>query len=115
MSLNGYMFRDDTGPIWKAMADPTRRAVLDVLRKSPRTTGQICEKFPKLSRTAVMKHLKVLHRAGLIAVKREGRLRWNYLNAVPLQKIYERWVKPYEAFWAEKALGLKEHIERKKG
>jgi DNA-binding transcriptional ArsR family regulator len=96
--------------IFPALADPTRRGILDLLRERPRTTGDIAAGFPT-TRFAVMKHLAVLEDAGLIAVRREGRERWNYLNAVPLQMLYERWVKRYEALWASKLTGLKSQIE----
>ena len=109
------MLKDDTGPIWKAMSDTTRRAILDLLKSRERTTGELCEKFPKLSRVNVMKHLDVLEQAGLVLVKREGKFRWNYLNPMPLQEIYERWVRPHQASWATKAFSLKSHIEKQKG
>jgi DNA-binding transcriptional ArsR family regulator len=90
------MSDDDLTPIWKALADPTRRKILDLLQERPRTTGDLCTSF-KVSRFAVMKHLSVLEQAKLIVVRRRGRERWNYLNAVPLQRIYERWLRPFEA------------------
>lgn len=62
-------------------------------------------------RFAVMKHLAVLEKAKLVVVRRSGRERWNHLNAVPLQRVYERWVKPYEAVWAAKLTGLKSRLE----
>ncbi|HEY4388209.1 MAG TPA: metalloregulator ArsR/SmtB family transcription factor [Ktedonobacteraceae bacterium] len=96
--------------LWRALADPTRRMLLDVLRERPRTTGELCSLF-QVSRFAVMKHLTVLEEAGLIIVKREGRERWNYLNAVPLQQMYERWLRPYEAQWAGSLLRLKRSTE----
>lgn len=97
--------------IWKALADPTRRALLDLLREQPRTTGELCEYFQNLTRFGVMKHLGILENAGLIIIKRKGKFRWNHLNAAPIQSIYERWVKPYEAHWAGQALALKKFIE----
>ena len=97
--------------IWRALADPSRRAMLDLLRERPRTTGEICSLF-QVSRFAVMKHLTVLEEASLIIVKREGRERWNYLNTIPLQQIYERWLKPYEAQWAGSLLRLKQLTEK---
>jgi DNA-binding transcriptional ArsR family regulator/uncharacterized protein YndB with AHSA1/START domain len=97
--------------VWKALADPTRRQILDALRDGPRTTGQLCQPI-ELSRFAVMKHLNILEAAGLVVVRREGRERWNHLNAVPIQEIYERWVRPYQAVWARKLLGLKAQLEQ---
>ncbi len=96
--------------IWKALADPHRRAILDLLRERSRTTGELCEVF-EVSRFAVMKHLTVLEEAGLVVVKREGRERWNYLNVVPLQQMYERWLKPYEARFAGSLLRMKRLVE----
>jgi DNA-binding transcriptional ArsR family regulator/uncharacterized protein YndB with AHSA1/START domain len=96
--------------IWKALADPHRRVILDLLKERPRTTGEICSLF-EVSRFAVMKHLTVLEHAGLIVVRREGRERWNYLNAIPLQQIYERWLKPYEVQWAASLLRMKRYVE----
>jgi DNA-binding transcriptional ArsR family regulator/uncharacterized protein YndB with AHSA1/START domain len=99
---------------WKALADPARRKILDLLRARPRTTGELARAFP-FSRFATMKHVAVLSRAGLVVARREGRTRWNHLNAVPLQRIYERWVRPYEAHWAEGLFRLKTGLEAEKG
>src|ERR1700730_18414788 len=96
--------------LWHALADPTRRAILDLLRQAPRTTGALAELFPT-TRFTIMKHLNVLETAGLVVVRRRGRERWNHLNAVPLQLMYERWVKPYQALWASRLTNLKSRIE----
>lgn len=98
--------------VWKALADKTRRTILDLLRDSPRTTGEISRHFD-MSRIAVMKHMDVLEDAQLIFIRREGKFRWNYLNAAPIQQIYERWVKPYEAHWASQGIQLKNYVETK--
>ena len=66
--------------------------MLDLLKSGPRTTGELCEKFSDLNRCTVMQHLGVLERAGLVLVKREGRLRWNYINPLPIKQIYDRWI-----------------------
>jgi DNA-binding transcriptional ArsR family regulator len=100
---------------WKALSDPTRRAILDLLREQPRTTGDICSHFPNMTRIAAMKHLRILEAANLVFVRHEGRLRWNHLNPVPIQQIYERWMKPFEPLWGSHGLRLKEFIEAKKG
>ncbi len=102
----------DNELIWKALADKTRRTILDMLRESPLTTGEICERFD-MSRIAVMKHLDILEASNLISVRREGKFRWNHLNAAPIQQIYERWVKPYEAHWASQGIQLKKFVEAK--
>jgi len=104
---------DVTARVWRALADPTRRRILDMLRERPHMTGELCDACP-LSRFAVMKHLDVLEEAGLIAVRRRGRERWNYLNAIPLQQIYERWLRPYEAAWASSLLRLGETARQRK-
>ena len=99
--------------IWKALADPTRRSVLDRLRSGPRTTGDLAGAFPDLTRYAVMKHLRVLESVGLVVARKEGRRRWNTLNAVPLRRVYERWVSKYEDRWAGSLLRLKRATERR--
>ncbi len=75
---------------WRALADPTRRRLIELLRDGPRTTGELCAAFPT-SRFAVMKHLRVLERGGLVDVRRDGRKRWNRLNPEHLQGIGGRW------------------------
>lgn len=103
----------DDDSIFKALADPTRRELLDILRSGPRTTGELCEAFEDLSRFAVMKHLTTLEQAGLVTVRREGRFRWNYLNPVPIRKIYERWISRHMGERAEAMLALKRRVESK--
>jgi DNA-binding transcriptional ArsR family regulator len=102
---------DDLDPVWKALSDPTRRRLLDALREGPQTTGALCARFPHLARVTVIKHLGVLEEADLIIVEARGRERWNYLNAVPIQRIYERWIGPFEAHWASALLSLRAHLE----
>jgi DNA-binding transcriptional ArsR family regulator len=106
---------DDMDAVWKALSDPTRREILDLLRKGPRTTTEIVDEFPHLSRFGVMKHIDVLRAAGLVNTREEGRQRINSLNALPIRRIYERWVSPYEEFWADNLLRLKEDVEKKRG
>lgn len=96
--------------LWAALADPTRRQILDLLRERPRTTGELADEFPS-SRFAIMKHLNVLEAAGLLVIQRAGRERWNHLNAVPLQLLYDRWVQPYQALWTGRMTKLKTKIE----
>jgi len=102
---------DDLDPVWKALSDPTRRAILDLVRQGSRRTTEIVDAFPHLSRFGVMKHLDVLRDAGLINTREAGRQRVNSLNAVPIRQIYERWVSRYEEFWADKLLRLQEDVE----
>ena len=103
--------------VFKALADPTRRKLLDELRDQPKTTGDLCEMFPELTRFSVMKHLDVLEEAHLIFIRRDGRVRWNHLNAVPIQRIHERWISRFAAPLASTLLGLERHLEKedKKG
>lgn len=93
---------DDLGAVWRALGDPTRRLLVDRLGEGPKTTGDLCGLVP-ISRFGVMKHLEVLVEAGLVVVQRRGRERWNYLNAAPLQRLYERWVHPRAGAWAKAA------------
>lgn len=81
--------------VFKALADSRRREILDLLKDEPRTTGDICAHFRQLDRCTVMQHLGVLEKAGLIFTKKEGRFKWNYLDAVPIRKIYDRWINKY--------------------
>jgi DNA-binding transcriptional ArsR family regulator len=101
----------DTETVWRALASPHRRKVLDLLREGPRTTGDLARQLPDLSRFAVMQHLGVLEQAGLVLFRREGRQRFNHANAMPLRQIYERWVEPLGSSAAETALHLKRYAE----
>lgn len=113
MLLNSNMKADDSDLVWKALSDPTRRKLLDLLRNQPRTTGELSEAFANIGRCAVMKHLGILEEVGLVIVKREGKFRWNYINPIPIQKIYDRWMSQYAAGMAKNLLRLKQHIEEK--
>ena len=81
--------------IFKALANGTRRRLLDAIKDAPQTTGALCDAFPDMDRCTVMLHLKVLENAGLVLVTREGRERWNHLNALPIQEIHDRWISQY--------------------
>lgn len=104
---------DDLDGVWKALADPTRRAILDALRDGPRQTTEIVALFPELSRFGVMKHLDCLREVGLVQTRAEGRLRINSLNVVPIRAILERWIGKYEAYWSNTLLRVKEDAEAK--
>jgi DNA-binding transcriptional ArsR family regulator len=101
----------DLDPVWKALADPTRRAILDLLHLGPQTTTAIVDALPHLTRFGVMKHLDVLRSAGLVDTREEGRQRINSLNAVPIRQIYLRWIGRYSEFWADNLLRLKDDLE----
>lgn len=105
----------DDDAIWRAVANPLRRRLLDVLSRGPRTTGQLAAAAPELSRFAIMQHLDVLTRAGLVLVRRRGRYRFNHLNAVPLRRWYERWVVPLADGQAAELLSLERHLSRTEG
>ena len=100
----------DGGPVWLALSDPTRRRILDLLRERPRITGEIASQF-EISRIAVMRHLQVLGGAGLVTSRKRGRQRWHYLNSVPLQRMYERWIDTYAASWASGLLRFGRQVE----
>ncbi len=101
----------DLDHIWKALSDPTRREILDLLRDGPRPTTEIVDQFPQLSRFGVMKHLDVLREAGLVNTRSEGRRRINSLNVAPIRQIMERWIHKYEAYWTNTLLRVKEDVE----
>jgi DNA-binding transcriptional ArsR family regulator len=103
---------DELDPVWKALSDPTRRAILDFLRDRPRTTTAIVDSFPHLSRFGVMKHLEVLRQAHLVQTREAGRQRVNSLNVVPIRQIYERWVSPFQELWSGQLLRIKEFAEK---
>jgi len=98
-------------PVFKALADWRRRAILDLLKDAPRTTGELCARFPEIDRCTVMQHVGVLERAELIISRREGRVRWNYLNAAPFRDIYDRWISGYAEHAVELLARLKKDLE----
>src|SRR3954464_4053906 len=103
---------DDLDHVWKALSDPTRRAILDLLRHGAKTTTEIVECFPNMTRFAVMKHIEALRTAGLINTREEGRRRVNTINVVPIRQIYERWVGPFAELWSSTLLRIKEDAEK---
>jgi len=103
----------DFDHVWKALSDPTRREILDLLRDGPRQTTEIVERFPNLSRFGVMKHLDVLREANLVNTRSEGRRRINSLNVAPIRQITERWISKYEAYWTNTLLRVKDTAEEK--
>jgi len=97
--------------VWRALANPHRRRILDLLRQGPRTTGELAGRFDDLSRFAVMQHLGVLEEAGLVLARRRGKQRFNHLNAVPIRRVYERWVNRFAGDAAAAALSLQRFVE----
>jgi DNA-binding transcriptional ArsR family regulator len=104
---------EDLDDVWRALSNPVRRRILDLLAEGPLTTGELAERFSSLSRFAVMQHLKVLEEADLVVPRRSGRERHNYLNPVPVQRIYERWVSRYMRPWTDALTGLKHELEER--
>lgn len=98
--------------IFKALADPTRRRMLDLLmERDGRTLSDLEEAFPELSRFGVMKHLKVLEDASLIVTRKQGRFKHHHLNAAPIQELSERWVSKFAKPWARAMVDLKTLLE----
>jgi DNA-binding transcriptional ArsR family regulator len=97
--------------VFKALANRARRTICDELRLRPLTTKQLCAHFPELDRTTVMMHLRVLEEAGLVIPVRKGRERFNYLDAMPIQAVHERWIGPLAAHAASGLLELKRSAE----
>lgn len=95
--------------IYRAIADPTRRAILDKLRSGPVPANTIAEGF-RQSRPAVSRHLRVLRSAHLVAVRSQGRERHYYLDPAPLKTVAE-WLEEYRVFWQANLLFLKHHLE----
>jgi len=94
---------------FQALADPTRRAVLDLLRRGSQPAGQIAEAFP-VSRPAISKHLRLLRRAHLVREHREGRHRVYQLNPEPLRAV-DSWIEQYRSFWTASLNNLKSFVE----
>jgi DNA-binding transcriptional ArsR family regulator len=102
----------DAPDLWRALGSPVRRRLLDLLGGGPKTTGELSNALPDLSRFAVMQHLGVLEDAGLVVVRRRGRYRFNHLNPVPLREWYERWVTPLADAAAAEGLALRRSVEQ---
>src|ERR1700685_1712440 len=114
MSAGGVVIEGPTAApdVWRALASPWRRRLLDQLRNAPATTGELAAGLPELSRVAVMQHLGVLVEAGVVVTERRGRERVNHLNPVPLREWYERWVQPMADAGAAELLGLRRTAEK---
>lgn len=86
---------EDDDAVFKALANPIRRRMLDELKAGPLTTGSLCAQLPELDRTTVLQHLKVLERAELVAGRRVGRERHLTLSPLPIKRIHDRWISDY--------------------
>lgn len=98
-----------TEATFQALADPTRRAVLDLLRRGAQPAGQIAEAFP-VSRPAISKHLRQLRKARLVVEHRRGRHRFYQLNPEPLKAV-DSWLEGYRSFWQMNLTNLKNFVE----
>src|SRR5579864_7297984 len=99
--------------VFRALADPTRRGLLDKLFKKDGQTLSALEGRLPMTRFGVMKHLRVLEEAGLVVTKRRGREKLHFLNAVPIRLIHDRWVSKYAEPWAATLSDLKYRLEDK--
>jgi len=99
--------------VFKALADASRRNLLDLLyQNNGQTLNELCAPL-KMSRQAVSKHLAILEQANLVVTLRRGREKLHYLNPVPIQEIYERWIGKYECSRVQALADLKKGIEQK--
>ena len=101
--------RKQRDALFRAIADPTRREILSLLRGRQQTVGEIAANFP-MSRPAISKHLRLLRSAGLVVTGQHGTARICELNAKPLRAIND-WLRDYEAFWNENLRSLKKYVE----
>src|SRR5256712_11809444 len=97
--------------VFRALADPTRRSLLDELFKQDGQTLSALEERLPMTRFGVMKHLRVLEEAGLVTTKRRGREKLHFLNPVPIRLVHDRWVSKYAEPWAATLSGLKKRLE----
>ncbi len=103
---------ENMDPIFKALADPSRRQILDLLKAQPGlNVADLTEHF-SFSRFAVMKHLRVLEGANLVVSRREGRSRQLFLNAIPIQTVHDRWMSSFSAHWASSLTQFKAQLEQ---
>jgi len=99
--------------VFRAIADPTRREILGLLRRGECTVGGVASHF-RTSRPAISKHLRLLRSAGLVKTRKDGTARICELNAKPLRAV-SRWLEDYQAFWGENLRNLKQFVEEKHG
>ena len=98
--------------MFKALADPTRRSLLDELFKADGQSLSALEARLPMTRFGVMKHLKVLEEAGLVTTRKRGREKLHFLNPVPIRLIHDRWVSKYAEPWTATLTGLKHDLEK---
>src|SRR5215831_16823527 len=111
MELKGCLIRMSDDPVFRALADASRRELLDKLhRKSGQTLGELCQGL-SMTRQAVAKHLAILKKANLVSWKREGRERLHFINPVPINEIAERWISKFEHPRLQALSRLKRNLE----
>ena len=97
--------------VFRAIADPTRRALLDSLfSRDGQTLNELCEKFPEMTRFGVMKHIAVLAESNLVVTARQGRTKRHYLNPVPIEQVANRWISKYAARFAAALVALDDQV-----
>ncbi len=103
-------------PVFRALADRTRRRLLDALfERDGRTAGELCALVPEMTRFGVMKHLALLEDAGLVTTRREGRTKLHHLNPVPIGLVADRWISKYAEPFTQALVGLRAGLERETG
>lgn len=102
----------DRSAIFHALADPTRREILDLLRSEERSAGDVADRFP-ISRPAISRHLRVLREAGLVARRKEAQLRLYRLAPEALREV-DRWLESYRVFWTARMHDLKRYLEEER-
>ena len=103
----------DADKVFKALADPTRRKLLDLLyERTGQTLGQLCDNLD-MARQSATQHLDILEAANLVSTVRRGREKLHFINPVPLQEVYERWVRKFERGRLALLHDLKKELERK--
>lgn len=95
--------------VFDAIADPTRRAILDVVRHGETGAGELADRFP-ISRPAIARHVRILKQAGLLGVRKEAQRRFYSLRPGALAEI-DRWLEPYRVFWSARLVDIKRYVE----
>ncbi len=103
----------DDDAVFRALADPTRRALLDALfERDGQSVQALCARFPEMTRFGVMKHLAVLEAAELVVTQRVGRTKQHHLNPVPIQLVADRWISKYAQPFTRALVDLRDELER---
>jgi DNA-binding transcriptional ArsR family regulator len=106
-----YGGMEETADVFRALADPTRRAILDALfERDGQTAGGLWARFPEMTRFGVSKHLRILEEANLITTTWQGRTKLHFLNPVPIAQIAHRWISKYAVSYASALVDLESHV-----